>query len=176
MKRRKFSSLVAAVLIIALIFSLFSPGTKAAAAGAIDQATALENGKEQTGAVKEPEQVKWYKVTPGKTDIQKNSHMALTVKSDSVLNVSVYPSKEKALKDETFEMYRSYTAEDGKSEIIFPYAWSGPYYVKVEYLGEEEPEDGGTAEAAAEAKYTIGYKGTKKQPSDLEEEELVRWK
>ncbi|MBD5026219.1 hypothetical protein GUF51_16205, partial [Xanthomonas citri pv. citri] len=35
----------------------------------------------------------------------------------------------------------------------------------------EEPEDGGTAEAAAEAKYTIGYKGTKKQPSDLEEEE-----
>lgn len=171
MKRRKFSSVVAAVLIFALIFSLFSPGTKAAAAGAIDQAAALENGKEQTGAMKEPEQVKWYKVTPGATDIQKNSHMALTVKSDSVLNVSVYPSKEKALKDETFEMYRSFTAEDGKSEVIFPYAWSGPYYVKVEYLGEEEPEDGGTAEAAAEAKYTIGYKGTKKQPSDLEEEE-----
>ncbi|MEC2199729.1 cell wall-associated protease WprA [Bacillus subtilis] len=171
MKRRKFSSFVAAVLIFALIFSLFSPGTKAAAAGAIDQAAALENGKEQTGAMKEQEQVKWYKVTPGATDIQKHSHMALTVKSDSVLNVSVYPSKEKALKDETFEMYRSFTADDGKSEVIFPYAWSGPYYVKVEYLGEEEPEDGGTAEAAAEAKYTIGYKGTKKQPSDLEEEE-----
>lgn len=31
MKRRKFSSVVAAVLIFALIFSLFSPGTKAAA-------------------------------------------------------------------------------------------------------------------------------------------------
>lgn len=74
--------------------------------------------------MKEPEQVKWYKVTPGATDIQKNSHLALTVKSDSVLNVSVYPSKEKALKDETFEMYRSFTAEDGKSEVIFPYAWS----------------------------------------------------
>lgn len=74
MKRRKFSSVVAAVLIFALIFSLFSPGTKAAAAGAIDQAAALENGKEQTGAMKEPEQVKWYKVTPGATDIQKNSH------------------------------------------------------------------------------------------------------
>lgn len=115
MKRRKFSSVVAAVLIFALIFSLFSPGTKAAAAGAIDQAAALENGKEQTGAMKEPEQVKWYKVTPGATDIQKNSHMALTVKSDSVLNVSVYPSKEKALKDETFEMYRSFTAQDGPS-------------------------------------------------------------
>ncbi|MEC1543218.1 peptidase S8 [Bacillus halotolerans] len=171
MKRRKFSSFLAAVLIFALIFSLFSPGTKAAAAGTIDAAGVLEKGKEQTGTMKEPEQAKWYQVNPGKADIQKDSHMALTVKSDAVLNVSVYPSKEKALKDETFDMYRSYTAEDGKSEIVFPYAWSGPYYVKVENLGEEETEDGGSAEAAAEAKYTIGYTGTKKQPSDLEEEE-----
>ncbi len=69
--------------------------------------------------MKEPEQVKWYKVTPGKVDIQNHSHMALTVKSDSALNVSVYPSMEKALKDETFEMYRSYTAEDGKAKSIF---------------------------------------------------------
>ncbi|AZV48303.1 peptidase S8 [Bacillus halotolerans] len=171
MKRRKFSSFLAAVLIFALIFSLFSPGTKAAAAGTIDVAGVLEKGKEQTGTMKEPEQAKWYQVNPGKADIQKDSHMALTVKSDAVLNVSVYPSKEKALKDETFDMYRSYTAEDGKSEIVFPYAWSGPYYVKVENLGEEETEDGGSAEAAAEAKYTIGYTGTKKQPSDLEEAE-----
>ncbi|MDP4523454.1 S8 family peptidase [Bacillus halotolerans] len=171
MKRRKFSSFLAAVLIFALIFSLFSPGTKAAAAGTIDAAGVLEKGKEQTGTLKEPEQAKWYQVNPGKADIQKDSHMALTVKSDAVLNVSVYPSKEKALKDETFDMYRSYTAEDGKSEIVFPYAWSGPYYVKVENFGEEETEDGGSAEAAAEAKYTIGYTGTKKQPSDLEEEE-----
>ncbi|MCR6595956.1 peptidase S8 [Bacillus halotolerans] len=171
MKRRKFSSFLAAVLIFALIFSLFSPGTKAAAAGTIDVAGVLEKGKEQTGTMKEPEQAKWYQVNPGKADIQKDSHMALTVKSDAVLNVSVYPSKEKALKDETFDMYRSYTAEDGKSEIVFPYAWSGPYYVKVENLGEEETEDGGSAEAAAEAKYTIRYTGTKKQPSDLEEEE-----
>ncbi|WP_416043076.1 S8 family serine peptidase [Bacillus halotolerans] len=171
MKRRKFSSFLAAVLIFALIFSLFSPGTKAAAAGTIDVAGVLEKGKEQTGTMKEPEQAKWYQVNPGKADIQKDSHMALTVKSDAVLNVSVYSSKEKALKDETFDMYRSYTAEDGKSEIVFPYAWSGPYYVKVENLGEEETEDGGSAEAAAEAKYTIGYTGTKKQPSDLEEEE-----
>lgn len=159
------------MLIFALIFSLFSPGTKAAAAGTIDVAGVLEKGKEQTGTMKEPEQAKWYQVNPGKADIQKDSHMALTVKSDAVLNVSVYPSKEKALKDETFDMYRSYTAEDGKSEIVFPYAWSGPYYVKVENLGEEETEDGGSAEAAAEAKYTIGYTGTKKQPSDLEEAE-----
>ncbi|QJC95610.1 Cell wall-associated protease WprA [Bacillus mojavensis] len=171
MKRRKFNSFLATVLIFALIFSLFSPGTKAAAAGTIDVAGVLEKGKEQTGTMKEPEQAKWYQVNPGKADIQKDSHMALTVKSDAVLNVSVYPSKEKALKDETFDMYRSYTAEDGKNEIVFPYAWSGPYYVKVEYLGEEEPEDGGTAEAAEEAKYTIGYTGTKKQPSDLEQEE-----
>ncbi|MCI4139302.1 hypothetical protein MMJ09_19995, partial [Bacillus vallismortis] len=47
MKRRKWSSFVAAVLIFALIYSLFSPGTKAAA-GAIDQAAALENGTEHT--------------------------------------------------------------------------------------------------------------------------------
>lgn len=71
MKRRKFSSFVAAVLIFALIFSLFSPGTKAAATSAIDQAAALENGKEQTGTMKEPEQVKWYKVTPGKRIFRK---------------------------------------------------------------------------------------------------------
>lgn len=49
----------------------FSPGTKAAATSAIDQAAALENGKEQTGTMKEPEQVKWYKVTPGKRIFRK---------------------------------------------------------------------------------------------------------
>ncbi|MCY8526834.1 hypothetical protein, partial [Bacillus atrophaeus] len=77
------------------------------------------------------EQSQWYQISPGKDEIFNDSHMALSVKSESFLNVSVYASKEKAQKDETFDMYRSYTAQEGKSEINIPHAWKGPYYIKV---------------------------------------------
>ncbi|MCY8498853.1 S8 family serine peptidase [Bacillus atrophaeus] len=177
MKRTKVSSFWASVLIFTLVISLFTPFREVSASGnTIEDASILENGKEQTGMLKEPEQSQWYQISPGKDEIFNDSHMALSVKSESFLNVSVYASKEKAQKDETFDMYRSYTAQEGKSEINIPHAWKGPYYIKVEYVGEEA-EDGdavaaenGESDKTTEAAYTISYKGTKLQPADLEEE------
>ncbi|MCY8095266.1 peptidase S8, partial [Bacillus atrophaeus] len=132
MKRTKVSSFWASVLIFTLVISLFTPFREVSASGnTIEDASILENGKEQTGMLKEPEQSQWYQISPGKDEIFNDSHMALSVKSESFLNVSVYASKEKAQKDETFDMYRSYTAQEGKSEINIPHAWKGPYYIKV---------------------------------------------
>lgn len=171
MRRKRFTSFWAAILTAALVLSLAAPFSEVSAAEPIEQAKALENGKEQSGVIDEPEQSVWYKITPSKDEVSKNSHMALTVSSQSFLNVSVYSSKEKALGDDTFDMYRSYT-DQGKSEINVPHAWQGPYYIKVEYAGEEPEEDGSIQNKSAEkAAYTISYKGTTLQPADLEEEE-----
>lgn len=99
MKRTKVSSFWASVLIFTLVISLFTPFREVSASGnTIEDASILENGKEQTGMLKEPEQSQWYQISPGKDEIFNDSHMALSVKSESFLNVSVYASKEKAQK------------------------------------------------------------------------------
>ncbi|MCZ4247279.1 peptidase S8 [Bacillus amyloliquefaciens] len=170
MRRRRFASFWAAVLSAVLVLSLAAPFSEVSAQEQIGQTKALAKGKEQSGTIDKPEQSVWYTITPGKDEVKQDSHMALTVISQSFLNVSVYPSKEKALSDDTFDMYRSYT-DQGKIEINIPHAWEGPYYIKVEYLGEEPEDEGAQNENAEKAQYTIGYDGTSLGPADLEEEE-----
>ncbi|MGV2914161.1 peptidase S8, partial [Bacillus safensis] len=87
--------------------------------------------------------------------------MQISVKSKQVLSVSVYPSKDRAMKDDTYSRYRVDTAS-GETEINFPHAWSGPYYVKVLYLGSEED----SRDEEEDAAYTIGYKGANLPPSE----------
>ena len=87
--------------------------------------------------------------------------MQISVKSKQVLSVSVYPSKDRAMKDDTYSRYRVDTAS-GETEINFPHAWSGPYYVKVLYLGSEED----SRDEEEDAAYKIGYKGANLPPSE----------
>ncbi|MCY8525546.1 hypothetical protein, partial [Bacillus atrophaeus] len=66
MKRTKVSSFWASVLIFTLVISLFTPFREVSASGnTIEDASILENGKEQTGMLKEPEQSQWYQISPG---------------------------------------------------------------------------------------------------------------
>lgn len=76
----------------------------------------------------------WFTYTPTAADIQKHSHVKLTLKSDYILNVTVYSSAEKAKDNKPFDQYIA-SSVDGKAIIQFPYAWEGPYYIKVEYDG-----------------------------------------
>ncbi|WP_277714277.1 S8 family peptidase [Bacillus atrophaeus] len=171
MKNQKISPLLVLVLTGMLLFGLFMPAkaSKAAAENGIDQAVSLTKGKEAEGTLEKPEQSQWYKISPSKEEISKDSHMKLKVKSNELLAVSVYSSKEKAKQDDTFDQYRVSTAAEQKAEVNVPHAWEGPYYIKVEYLGEEEPPEGeAQSEAPGKATYTIGYDGITIQPSDQE--------
>lgn len=76
----------------------------------------------------------WFTYTPTAEDIKKYSHVKLTLKSDYILNVTVYSSAEKAKDNKPFDQYIA-SSVDGKAIIQFPYAWEGPYYIKVEYDG-----------------------------------------
>ncbi|MGX9136045.1 S8 family serine peptidase [Rummeliibacillus sp. JY-2-4R] len=101
----------------------------------------VTNGKVEEGTFEQPG-VHWYKVTPTQDQISKYSHLKLKVNSDQIVNISVYSSKENAENDQTFEQYIAGTTPGAPgeqaipAEIKFPYAWEGPYYIKVEYLGE----------------------------------------
>lgn len=76
----------------------------------------------------------WFTYTPTAKDIKQHSHVKLTLKSDYILNITVYSSAETAKDNKPFDQYIS-SSVDGKAVIQFPYAWEGPYYIKVEYNG-----------------------------------------
>lgn len=76
----------------------------------------------------------WFTYTPTAKDIKQHSHVKLTLKSDYILNITVYSSAEKAKDNKPFDQYIA-SSVDGKAIIQFPYAWEGPYYIKVEYDG-----------------------------------------
>lgn len=172
MKIRKTSSMTALLLVFALVVGMFAPAAsqvaKADGGPSLEKATPLEKGKTEGGTFDQPEQTQWYKITPGKDEIQKDSHMQISVTGDANINVSAYPSIEKAVDDETFDMYRGYTAPDLPVKLDVPHAWEGPYYIKVEFLGAEpDPEAPAGEEPPAEQKatYEISYNGVKHPPA-----------
>ncbi|MED2970766.1 S8 family serine peptidase [Fictibacillus sp. B-59209] len=174
MRMRKTSSMTALLLVFALIAGMFSPAAarvaKAEGGSSLEKAAPLEKDQTVDGTFDQPEQTQWYKITPNQEDIQKDSHMRISLTSDANLNISVYPSIEKAGNDETFSMYRGFTTTetpDKPVKLDVPYAWQGPYYIKVEYLGEdtETPEDPPASAEPKKANYSLGYKGVKLPPS-----------
>ncbi|MDN4071691.1 S8 family peptidase [Fictibacillus terranigra] len=174
MRMRKTSRLTALLLVFALIAGMFSPAAarvaNAEGGSSLEKAAPLEKDQTVDGTFDQPEQTQWYKITPNQQDIQKDSHMQISLTSDANLNISVYPSIERAGNDETFSMYRSFTTPetpDKPAKLNVPYAWQGPYYIKVEYLGEDTPDDPPAAAEAKQVNYKIGYKGLK-LPSSVE--------
>ncbi|MFC7393178.1 S8 family peptidase [Scopulibacillus cellulosilyticus] len=167
MKENKICRLMPVFLVLVLCFSLFQPAASYAQnklnGQSIKEAVQLTNGKELKSSFDKPEQVRWYKITPAKDEISKDTHMRIKLSSNAELNLSIYPSSEKANKDDTFDMYRGFTVPGQPAQIVVPYAWSGPYYIKVEYSDSEEKGDGEATPGKAE--YKIGYQGVKLPPS-----------
>ncbi|WP_078147500.1 peptidase S8 [Exiguobacterium sp. HVEsp1] len=138
-----FKQFVAMVTVLVLVLSFLPPALADSGNGMTD-ATLLTPGEAvefTTGT--DPVNTYWFKmerVTSAMT------HMEVTFESSKLANISVYPSADMAAKDETFDRYRASATkeeEEQTAKIDFPFAWEGPYYIKVEYmpmdLGEEIP-------------------------------------
>lgn len=188
MRAKRQSRFISLILVFSLVVGFLLPLTQTHLVQAegndpklIDEAKNLSNGDNIDGAFEKPG-VQWYKVNPSASDVRNFTHVEFTAKSKDILNISVYSSKQNALDEKTFENYRAgtdYTMEPAK--IAFPYAWNGPYYIKVEYYGKAETDEVTTeqtpvseeaegTEAVPEEEpdesttYTLAAKGVKKAP------------
>lgn len=168
MKIKKASKLTALLLVFTMVFGFMIPQkyhAETVSVTSIGDATTISDGKVVVGTFEQPD-VHWYKVTPTSSEISQYSHMKLELKSDQMVNISVYSSKENAEKDQTFEQYIGGTTPDTPVNIIFPYAWEGPYYIKVEYFGEGEyPEIPLEGAELGNVSYTLTTKSVKLPPS-----------
>lgn len=158
------------LLVCTLCFSLFLPETgysrNEAVQDSLDSPTLLNKGERLKQTYDQTGDVHWYEVTPSNDDITANTHMRLTVSSEADLEVKIYPSKEKASKDDTFARYQAFNSAEQPAQLEFPYAWDGPYYIMVAYQGEKEEE------ASQETMdYQIGYETVNLPPSNMEEGE-----
>ncbi|MFJ5965770.1 S8 family serine peptidase [Bacillus sp. NPDC093026] len=164
------------VLMTVILCMAVLPGYEATAVNQgtnVNEAMGLKNGETISGTLENEKEESWYQITPSSQEVEKHTHMRISVKSKQILSVSVYPSKERAIKDDTYSRYRVDTAS-GETEIDFPHAWKGPYYIKVLYLGSEDD----SRDEEEDATYTIGYKGANLPPSEPifpeeEEEPLI---
>ena len=125
--------------IFVLVMSVLLPTVRIAKANLVTENTLTSAVKlTDNGAIDESFSaagVKWYKYTPTASDTKKHSHVKVTLKSDYILNITMFASAEKAKNNEVYEQYVAGTVENGKAILKFPYAWEGTYYIKVEYSG-----------------------------------------
>lgn len=130
------------VTVLMLVLALIPPQASADAGAGMQEAKTLSPGVEvtfETGT--DATNTYWFKMERGTPSAM--THMEVQFDSTKLANISIYPSADLAAKDETFEQYRSSASqEDGQqtAKIRFPYAWEGPYYIKVEYLPLMEEE------------------------------------
>ncbi|XCA83448.1 S8 family serine peptidase [Exiguobacterium mexicanum] len=130
------------VTVLMLVLALIPPQASADAGAGMQEAKTLSPGVEvtfETGT--DATNTYWFKMERGTPSAM--THMEVQFDSTKLANISIYPSADLAAKDETFEQYRSSASqEDGQqtATIRFPYAWEGPYYIKVEYLPLMEEE------------------------------------
>lgn len=175
-KVKKLSKLTALVLIFSLIVGFIMPQSYHAETNlgaSIEKPISLKAVGSIDGTFNEPG-AQWYQISPA--DVNKFSHMHLAVDSDQMVYVTVYANKENAKKDITYDQYRTstYTEPDTSAAVVhFPYAWTGPYYIKVEYYGyDEDMEEMMIDEEVPPgenefipAKYTLSTKGEKLKPN-----------
>ncbi|WP_214781979.1 S8 family peptidase [Exiguobacterium sp. S3] len=136
-----FKQFVAIVTILVLVLS-FLPPALADSGDGMKTATLLKPGEAvefKTGT--EPVNTYWFKM---ERQASAMTHMEVTFESSKLANISVYPSADMAAKDETFDRYRASATkeeEEQTAKIAFPFAWEGPYYIKVEYMPMELGEE-----------------------------------
>src|SRR6478752_4096705 len=182
MKKGSIYRFIAFALMFTLCFSQLGLLKTQAAGNPPANEKTLSIGKAAKGTFTEPEQTHWYKINPSKQDVAKFSHYRIKLQSDDEVNITVYSSLENAKNNVAFDRYMGYSYKDEPAQLDFPIAWTGPYYVKVEYYGsedgmiEEDAEDGSTSpepqpEEKTEVPYTISYGGASLPPSQMMEEE-----
>ncbi|MCY7612383.1 peptidase S8, partial [Bacillus safensis] len=99
-KKQVKSCVVVLMAIILCIAAL--PGYEAAAAShgtSVNEAIGLKNGEVISGTLQNEKEESWYQITPSAQEVAKHTHMQISVKSKQVLSISVYPSKDRAMKD-----------------------------------------------------------------------------
>ncbi|MGE7603385.1 S8 family serine peptidase [Peribacillus sp. NPDC097675] len=170
MNVKRVSRFTVCILIFSLIFGLMIPQRSQAATDdtSIEEAKTIKNGDTLEGNF-EKIGTRWYQITPTKEEIEKFSHIEFEVNSDRILNISVYADKEKAINEEGNYWTSSYP--DEKAIVDFPYAWDGPYYVKVEYFGETDDEGNPLPEENNKATYSINAHSVTLAPTYGEEDE-----
>ncbi|MEH7326158.1 peptidase S8 [Priestia megaterium] len=183
MKKGSIYRFIAFALMFTLCFSQLGLLKTQAAGNPPANEKTLSIGKAAKGTFTEPEQTHWYKINPSKQEVAKFSHYRIKLQSDDEVNITVYSSLENAKNNVAFDRYMGYSYKDEPAQLDFPIAWTGPYYVKVEYYGDEDiiieddtEEDGKTPsepqpELKTEVPYTISYEGASLPPSQMEAEE-----
>ncbi|RHB49978.1 S8 family peptidase [Exiguobacterium sp. AM39-5BH] len=128
--------------VLMLVLALIPPRASADAGAGMQAAETLSPGVEvtfETGT--DATNTYWFKMERGTPSAM--THMEVQFESSKLANISVYPSADMAAKDETFEPYRASATQEEEQQtatIRLPYAWEGPYYIKVEYLPMMEEE------------------------------------
>lgn len=183
MKKGSIYRFIAFALMFTLCFSQLGLLKTQAAGNPPANEKTLSIGKAAKGTFTEPEQTHWYKINPSKQDVAKFSHYRIKLQSDDEVNITVYSSLENAKNNVAFDRYMGYSYKDEPAQLDFPIAWTGPYYVKVEYYGdgdlivEDDTEEGGQTpsepepELKTEVPYTISYEGASLPPSQMVAEE-----
>ncbi|WP_312048567.1 S8 family peptidase [Exiguobacterium profundum] len=139
--KARFKQFVAMVTVLVLVLS-FLPPALADSGNGMTNATLLTPGEAvefTTGT--DPVNTYWFKM---ERETSAMTHMEVTFESSKLANISVYPSADMAAKDETFDRYRASATkeeEEQTAKIEFPFAWEGPYYIKVEYMPMELGEE-----------------------------------
>lgn len=172
MNVKKVSRFTVCVLIFSLVFGMLIPQRSQAATDSskiIQAAPSIKSGETVEGNFDKPE-THWLQITPTKDDTNQFSHVEFDVESDDYLNISVYPTLEKAEKDETYDNYRATSGPEEKAVIDFPFGWEGSYYVKIEYFGEVDEEGLSLPEAENKTAYKIHAQSVKLPPSATSDE------
>lgn len=160
--KQALQRLVAFVSVLALVVSLVPMRTMAAGAADVSGATLLTPGQTvdfTTGT--DPVNTYWFKM---EREASAMTHMEIVMEASAVTNISVYPSAETAAADETFDRYRASASPDAETSVAkiqFPYAWEGPYYIKVEYMPLETIDEEGAVIPPTAADVSLGYKSVK---------------
>jgi len=173
MTKKNINRLVLMLLVFTLCFSLVLPATgytsNEAVTNSFDSPGLLIKGETLNQSYDETGDVHWYEVVPSNDDITANTHMRLTVSGEADLEVKVYPSKEKAISDDTFERYQAFNSGEEIAQLEFPFAWDTPYYIMVAYRGESEEqlsEESSEETTEEPINYDISYEAVNLPPGN----------
>ncbi|PUB10462.1 cell wall-binding repeat-containing protein [Paenisporosarcina sp. OV554] len=168
MNKRKFIRIMVVVLISVLFFSqLPLKEIKANESTVPQEETPLIISTPVEDVFESSEQIHWYKIDPTQGEIADFTHLRMKLQSEKELNITIYSSLENAIDNRAFDRYMGYSFTNVPAIIDFPIAWVGPYYVKVEYYGEENSEGELEAPIDTVTPYTISYDGVTLPPTNL---------
>ncbi|QBP42584.1 cell wall-binding repeat-containing protein [Paenisporosarcina antarctica] len=169
MNKKKFTRLMVVILISVIFFSQLSlKEVKAAEATVPKEETTLTISSPVEGIFESSEQIHWYKVNPTEGEITDFTHLRMKLQSEQELNIIIFSSLENAIENRAFDRYMGYSYQNQPAIIDFPIAWVGPYYIKVEYYGEEnsESEIEQPQNLDPVTPYTISYDGVTLPPTN----------